>query len=138
MARGGDNADCFILGGHLQRESIWGTTFQGSPSRRRKGKDFTHWCLSPLGQSLPQGLTDLHKPRSGQLSISHLISKSQLSSNREVLDERQEGHDVPEGDRRGVAVTSIAIPGSTALGAAQTLLDPLSPAAGRCAALGDG
>lgn len=38
----------------------------------------------------------------------------------------------------GRAVTSVVISGSTALGAAQAILDPLSPAAGRCADLGDG
>lgn len=79
----------------------------------------------------------MHKPRNGQLTISCLISKSYLSSNREVLDGRQEGHVVFVGDIRGHAMASAVMLGSTAMGAAQATLDPLSPAAGKGADLGD-
>lgn len=103
-----------------------------------KGKDFIHWLFSPLGQSLLKGQTSLHKSGSGQLTVSHLISNSQFSSNREALDGRQEGRAVPVGDLRGWVVASVVIPGSTAVRAAQAFLYLLSPATGRSAALGDG
>lgn len=45
-----------------------------------------------------------------------LISNLHLSSDREVLEERQEGCDVAMGDMRGQAVTSVVILGSTAVG----------------------
>lgn len=66
------------------------------------------------------------------MASSDLISDSHLSSNREGLCGRQEGHDVLVGDMRGHAVTSVVISGSTAVGAAQAILDPLSPAADKC------
>lgn len=89
---------------------------------------------------------DLHQPISGQLrshlrssnreAIEKALPTSYLSSNREGLGGKQEGHDVQVGDE-GPAVTSVVISGSIAVGAAQAI-DPLSRAAGKCADLGDG
>lgn len=115
--------------------------FQGSPSRGRRGNGFIHWLLSPPGQSLLQGQTytfSFHKPRSGQLPISDLVSSSHLRSNRQVLDGRQEGNDVPMCDMNSRVVSSVVVPGSSAVGAAQAMLDLLSPAAHKWADLSDG
>lgn len=72
------------------------------------------------------------------MASSDLISDSHRSCSREGLGRNQEGHDVLVGDMRGHAVTSVVISESTAVGEAQAILDPLSPAAGKCADLGDG
>lgn len=126
------------LGGHLQRESLWMTIAQGSLSRGRDSRILFTGPSPLLGKVCCKGWTDLHKPGSGHLTISHIISNLQLSHNREVPDGRQEGSVCPWVTGGALVVSLIAIPGPEAVGAAQTLLDLLSPAAGGCTALGDG
>lgn len=77
------------------------------------------------------------KPRSGQLTLSHLVSKSHLGSNK-VVDGRPEGHGVLIGDTRGRGTDISSDSGSAAVGAAQAVLGPFSPASGKCTDPGDG
>lgn len=91
-----------------------------------QGEGTGFYSLDCLSSWSKESTSSLHKLRCGQLTISHLASNLHLSSNREVVDAGQRDVMCSSVTWGAVALISVVISGSTAVGGAQGVLGPFS------------